>query len=67
MADKDRHLRLVHRKKDIRKRLFSGEEKESEAKRVKSYVVCKFCDKSFPTPHYLAKHKRETGHVQKRK
>lgn len=67
-ADRDRHTRLVHRqKKDSRKR---GSNSDSDsappAKKAKVYTTCKECDKTFPSAHYLNKHKKETEHKNKK-
>jgi len=66
-ADRERHTRLVHRKKS-RKRGCSeseGTAGSSPAKKAK-YTTCSVCDRVFPTPHYLNKHKKEMGHMKKK-
>ena len=67
-VDRERHTRLVHRKKESRKRGCSeseGTAGSSPAKKAK-YTTCSVCDRVFPTPHYLNKHKKEMGHIRKK-
>ena len=67
-ADRDRHMRLVHRRRHGAKRCGgSGDSVDAPAKVRARYTTCKECHKDFPSPHYLLKHKKDTGHMQKQK
>ena len=63
-ADRERDVRLVHRKR-------GSDSMDSEcdstplAKKQKVYTTCNVCLKAFPSAHYLTKHKKETGHKKK--
>ncbi|XP_070176491.1 uncharacterized protein [Littorina saxatilis] len=63
-ADENRHTRLVHRTKCARGKRESDRDIDGTppAKKTKYYTTCRVCDKTFPSPHYLNKHKTETGH-----
>ena len=68
-AVKERHVRLVHRKKESRKSgsdsMHSECDSAPQAKKQKVYKTCNVCLKAFPSAHYLTKHKQEAGHKKK--
>ena len=68
-ADKERHVRLVHRKKESRKSgsgsMHSERDSAPQAKKQKVYKTCNVCPKAFPSAHHLTKHKQEAGHRKK--
>ena len=68
-ADKERHIRLVHREKESRKSWSDSMHNECDgapqAKKQKVYKTCNVCLKAFPSAHYLTKHKQEAGHKKK--
>ena len=68
-ADKERHVRLVHRKKECRKSgsdsMHSECDSAPQAKKQTVYKTCNVCLEAFPSAHYLTKHKQEAGHKRK--
>ena len=68
-ADKERHVRLVHRKTESHKSgsdsMHSECDSAPQAKKQKVYKTCNVCLKAFPSAHYLTKHKQEAGHKKK--
>ena len=68
-ADSERHMRLVHRQKGRKRAADSDTVAEGafRVKKAKAYTVCRMCNKTFSGPHFLKKHRKETGHTNTKK